>query len=88
MKTLGVQGKIFVPECAAQAKMDAIRKYGGKLEIYGDDCVKTEARAKQIAQDGETGRAMYISPYNDMQVVHGQSTIGYYLCKIIHIFIY
>ena len=79
MKTLGVQGKIFVPECAAQAKMDTIRKYGGKLEIYGDDCVKTEARAKQFAR--ETGRAMYISPYNDMQVIHGQSTIGYYYVK-------
>ena len=82
MKTLGVQGKICVPECAAQAKMDAIRKYGGKLEIYGEIYgVKTEARAKQIAQDGETGRAMYISPYNDMQIAHGQSTIGYYYVK-------
>ena len=74
MKTLGVQGKIFIPECGSEAKMEAIRKYGGKLEIYGDDCVKAEARALQIARESQ--HAVYISPYNDVQVVHGQSTIG------------
>ena len=74
MKTLGVKGTIFVPECASPTKMEAIKKSGGKLEIYGDDCVKAESRAKDIAQ--ETGQTVYVSPYNDVQVVHGQSTIG------------
>jgi threonine dehydratase len=74
MKTLGVQGKIFVPECAAEAKMEAIRKYGGKLELYGDDCVKAETQAKEIAK--QTKNTVYISPYNNIEVVNGQSTIG------------
>ena len=74
MKTLGVQGKIYVPDCASQAKQEAIKKYGGVLEIYGDDCVKAEAQAKQIAK--ETKNTTYVSPYNDIEVVHGQSTIG------------
>ena len=74
MKTLGVQGKIFVPECAAEAKIEAIKKYGGKLEIYGDDCVKAETQAKEIAK--VTENTIYISSYSDIQVVHGQSTIG------------
>ncbi|XP_028407092.1 uncharacterized protein LOC114529471 [Dendronephthya gigantea] len=74
MRTLGVQGKIFVPECASKAKKEAIKKYGGNLEMFGDDCVKAEGRAKQIAQ--ESGHMVYISPYNDIQVVHGQATIG------------
>ena len=74
MKTLGVEGKIYVPECASPAKMEAIKKSGGNLEMYGDDCVKAEGRAKHIAR--ETKHTLYVSPYNDVQVVHGQSTIG------------
>ena len=43
------------------------------MELFGDDCVQTEARARARAE--ETGR-IYISPYNDETVMAGQGTVG------------
>lgn len=74
MRSLGITGKIFVPECASEDKLRAIKKFGGVLEKFGDDCVKTEARAMEYAKEKE--ECVYISPYNDIDVVHGQGTIG------------
>lgn len=74
MKTLNVDGKIFVPKCTTEDKKTGIKKFGGVLEIFGDDCVKAEARAKKYAEEMED--CVYISPYNDTDVVRGQGTIG------------
>ena len=74
MRSLGITGKIFVPACAAEDKIKAIKKFGGVVETFGDDCVKAEARAMQYAEEMED--CVYISPYNNIDVVHGQGTIG------------
>ena len=72
-KRFAVPATIFVPETATAAKVAALRDGGGEGVVYGDDCVDTEARARDDAR--RSGRA-YISPYNDWRVVGGQGTIA------------
>jgi threonine dehydratase len=71
-------GKIYLPESAAPAKVDALRRYGAEVEFQGTDCVDAEALAREEA--GRTGR-VYVSPYNDAQVVGGQGTVGLELAQ-------
>ena len=69
----GVNGVIFVPETASTAKIDAIRRAGGDVRLFGTDGLDTEQHARQYAEDnGMT----YLSPYNDLDVVAGQGSCG------------
>ncbi len=66
-------GLIFVPENASPTKIEAIHRLGGKIRQHGLDGAVTEMYARDYAaQNG----MLYISPYNDPQVVGGQGTIG------------
>ena len=71
--TLGGSVRVFVPHNASQIKCDAIERYGATVERHGDDGLVTELHARQFAL--EHGR-MYISPYNDADVIAGQGTLG------------
>lgn len=68
----GVQAQVFVPSTTPADKQAAIARLGAEVEVFGDDCVKTEARARQVA--AERG-VRYVSPYNDVDVVAGQGTV-------------
>lgn len=70
---LNTAGKIYLPKNAKEAKVEAIRSYNAELEFYGTNPYETEMHAKQSAR--EKGH-FYISPYNDIQVIAGQGTIG------------
>lgn len=72
-KRLGIGSTIFVPENAAPIKVEAMRLLGAAVRTHGHDCVVAEVRARQYA--AESGMT-YVSPYNDIQVVGGQGTIG------------
>jgi len=73
MKKLGVTGVIFVPEQTSTAKVDAIRRYGGDVKFFGIDGLDTEQHARRYADE----RGMiYLSPYNDEQVIAGQGSCG------------
>ncbi|MDP6340170.1 MAG: threonine/serine dehydratase [Candidatus Marinimicrobia bacterium] len=76
MSLLGIQGTIVVPEIVHKNKVENILNLGGKVEYYGDDCIKAEERAQEMSK---TTGTIYISPYNDPDVVCGQGTIGYEL---------
>lgn len=73
LNKLKIPGQIFVPENASSAKVGNIRNYDVPLTFYATDCMQTEIYATQYAKaHGMT----YISPYDDLQVVAGQGTIG------------
>ncbi len=73
MRELQISGVIFVPEHTSQAKVDAIRGYGGDVRFFGTDGLDTEQHARAFAEE----RGMYyVSPYNDPAVVAGQGTCG------------
>ena len=73
MRELGTTGVIFVPEQTSAAKIDAIRRYGGHVQFFGNDGLDTEQHARAYA--AQRG-LYYVSPYNDRAVVAGQGTCG------------
>lgn len=70
---LGAKGVVFVPEGASATKLEAIRRYGAEVLVFGKTGDDTEVYARRYAD--ERGLT-YISPYNDPDVIAGQGTIG------------
>lgn len=73
LKTLEIPGIIFVPENVSPTKAANIRNYSNSLQFYGTDCMHTEMHAIAYAQQNNM---VYISPYNDHQIIAGQGTIA------------
>ncbi|HHT0593510.1 TPA: threonine/serine dehydratase [Legionella anisa] len=70
---LNLRGVIFVPENVSPVKKENISFYNAPLRLYGKDCVETELQAIDYAQQHDM---VYVSPYNNTQVIAGQGTIG------------
>jgi threonine dehydratase len=64
---------VFVPEDANPSKLAAIERLGARIEVFGTDAVEAEMRARAWAADNG---ATYVSPYNDLEVIGGQGTLG------------
>lgn len=73
MQKLGATGVIFVPERTPDVKVDKIRSYGGDVRYFGIDGLDTEQHARKYA---ERKGMLYLSPYNDEEVIAGQGTCG------------
>lgn len=73
VKDFGLQGRLFMPKTATEVKVEAIRRTGVPIEFIGDDCVEAENHAHAFATGND---CVWISPYNDREVVHGQGTIA------------
>ena len=73
LNQVDAQGIVFVPETASEAKVAAIRRLGGRVEVFGQDSVDAERYARAYA--AEHGMT-YAPPYNDPDVIAGQGTIG------------
>jgi threonine dehydratase len=69
----GVAVTVFVAAEAVQPKKDAIRALGAKLVVVDGPPIAAEHQARQYAIDHGIP---YISPYNDLDVVAGQGTLG------------
>lgn len=70
---VGVRATVVVPENAVAAKVEGIRSLGAELILAPGGYAGAEARGKQLA--AERG-AVWVSPYNDPEVIAGQGTIG------------
>ena len=78
LKTFNIRGRVFLPANASPTKIKALQDYGAQIELFGDDCVKAEIRAREEAErEGVT----YISPYNDPQIIGGQATVALEIVK-------
>ncbi len=78
MNELGISGTIFVPEQTSPTKVDAIKRAGGDVRFFGTDGLDTEMHAREYA--GQHGM-VYLSPYNDLDVIAGQGTCGVEIAK-------
>jgi threonine dehydratase len=72
-RMLGINATIVVPGNTPNVKIDAIRRYGVELVVHGEEYMDAERLAREM-EKGE-GRT-FVSPYNDLEVVAGQGTIG------------
>jgi threonine dehydratase len=71
--TLGIEGEIFLPASVSPAKLDALESRGARLRLLAEDPGLVEVLARRAAED--SGR-VYVSPYNDPQVIGGQGTVA------------
>jgi threonine dehydratase len=72
-KLEGVGLKLFLPETVAEVKKKRIEAMGVDVEVRGESCDRAEAVAREFA--GQTGR-VFVSPYNDWDIVFGAGTVG------------
>src|SRR4030095_3970188 len=70
---LGLKCVVFTPASAPDAKKNAIRRHGA---ILHSECVDYDAAEKQAREFAEREGGVYISPYNDADVIAGAGTIG------------
>ncbi len=73
LKALGEKGIVCLPEIASKQKIEMLKNYGMEIIFFGSECAQTEIHARNISQKKNT---VYISPYNDPQIIGGQGTIG------------
>ena len=68
-----LRATVFTPRAAPRAKLDAISRHGADLKAIGDDYEHAERLALRHA--AESG-AVYISPYNNDDVIAGAGTVA------------
>ena len=78
LKQVNTHGIVFVPENASKSKVLNIEQLGAEVRSYGLDSAKTEGYARQYAAQHDM---IYISPYNDPQIIGGQGTIAVELAQ-------
>jgi threonine dehydratase len=69
----GIRARIFVPQDAPMAKVEACRNYGAETEMGGERFEDAVDSAREyVAESGAT----FIHPFEDPVVIAGQGTIG------------
>jgi threonine dehydratase len=72
-KKLGIKATVYMPIGASLPKVAATRNYGAKVVLVG----ATFAEALKAAQDeAKTSGAIFIPPFDHIDVVLGQGTVG------------
>jgi threonine dehydratase len=72
-EALKLDARIVVPRSASRAKVEAIRRYPVTLVECGENYDEAERAARRMEADTA---AVFVSPYNDPQVIAGQGTIA------------
>ena len=72
-KLAGVPVTVYVSTSAAAIKLDAIRALGAEVVTLNDTTLAVELEA---ARQAELKGMAFVSPYNDLDVIAGQGTIG------------
>jgi threonine dehydratase len=77
-REIGARARIFMPQDAPMAKVDATRHYGAEVELTGfalETCI--EAASAYV----EEHHATFVHPFEDPVVIAGQGTIGLELAE-------
>lgn len=70
---LNIPTTVVVPETVPQAKYDNIAQYEVTIKKFGLDSGYSEQHARELA---DQQNRLFISPYNDFDIIHGQGTIA------------
>jgi threonine dehydratase len=69
----GVGLTLVLPQNVSPEKKRRLEKGRAEIIVRGESCDQAEIRARRMAE--ETGR-VFVSPYNDQEIIAGQGTIG------------
>ncbi|MEI2298604.1 pyridoxal-phosphate dependent enzyme [Ensifer sp. MJa1] len=75
---IGQKLTVVLPEIVKAAKLDCIRSYGVNVILHGAETGLAEQHAQRLAS---TEKLVYVSPYNDPDIIAGQGTIALELLK-------
>lgn len=71
---LGKSSIIVMPETSAKVKIDAVREYGGLVDLID---VKVKGRAARVAELASENPDAYVaSAYDDLLVIEGNASLG------------
>jgi len=70
---LGARVTVIVPTGASAAKVSALQQFDVRLVLHGEGYREAETHALELAA---TEGSRYVSPYNDTDVIAGQSTLA------------
>ena len=73
LRNLKMKGLVYVPENAVPSKVKLMKKYGVEIRYSGNDSLIAESSAISYAEENNLS---FVSPYNDIDVISGQGTIG------------
>ncbi|MGN0183259.1 MAG: threonine ammonia-lyase [Candidatus Ornithomonoglobus sp.] len=77
-KVHGIPAIICMPKSTPIAKVEATKGYGAKVVLHGDCYDDAYAKACEIV---EKEGATFVHPYDDLEVMAGQGTIGIEILK-------
>jgi threonine dehydratase len=77
-RSRGVAAEVYVSAQVSPAKARRIEALGARICVAGDDPLAAELAARRAADESER---VFISPYNDRDVVAGQGTIAVELLR-------
>jgi threonine dehydratase len=77
-KQTGIAAEVYVSNHVSSSKARRIEEYGTRIKRIGNDPLEAELAARAAAS--EQGK-VFISPYNDAQVMAGQGTIAVELLR-------
>ena len=72
-KKLGITAVIVMPVATPKIKVKSVERLGGKVVLHGDVYDDAYQYAKQLEKEQDM---VYIAPFDDIQTVIGQATIG------------
>src|SRR5437867_6790993 len=70
---------VVMPSTSARIKVEAVREFGGEVELIDVTRVTRAARVRELA--ASHGEAYIASPYDDSLVIEGNATLGAELSK-------
>jgi len=72
-KIMGIKATIVMPSTTPLIKVDAVRRYGGRVVLHGDTYDEAYAEAQRLCEEQSL---TYVPPYDDPDVIAGQGTIA------------
>ena len=72
-KKIGVKATIVMPITTPSIKVFSVRRYGAKVVLYGDNFDESCEQANKLSKKNNL---IFIHPYDDVDVIAGQGTIG------------
>jgi threonine dehydratase len=75
---LGLSARLVMPTTTPAIKIDAVRRLGARIDVFGEDYCDAARHADRIA--AETGMTP-IHPYDDADVIAGNATIALELLR-------
>ena len=77
---LGKRSTIVMPDTSAQVKVQAVRDYGGELDLIDVTKISRKARVEELARQHPEARA--VSAYDDPLVIQGNASLAEELASL------